>query len=247
MVSNCLEIRLYAIGRGRDAFELFDLRKLDDEKHLERLFLLLSPDQLLGGGTEALLRQTDSAYKDITGKLYQDYKKLRDQLIAFLTGEASGPKLPMLKAIEVAQKILDRILFIAFAKRTDLLPDKLLERAKSERNAFLPQPLWQNFQALFQAIDKGNNHLHIWEYNGGLFAPDAVADALTIPDPLATDLANLGQWDYRSDVPVTVLGHIFEQSITDIERLRAEARGEELPKVSKSKRQGVVYAACDVA
>jgi N-6 DNA Methylase len=241
LVSNCLEIRLYAFGRGRDAFESFDLRELDDERQLERLFLLLSPDQLLGGGTEALLRQTDSAYKDITGKLYQDYKKLRDQLIGFLTGEASGPNLAMLQAIEVAQKILDRILFIAFAERTDLLPDKLLERAKSERNAFLPQPLWQNFQALFQAVDKGNDHLHIWEYNGGLFAPDAIADALTIPDPLATDLANLGQWDYRSDVPVTVLGHIFEQSITDIERLRAEARGEAPPKVSKSKRQGVVY------
>jgi N-6 DNA Methylase/TaqI-like C-terminal specificity domain len=241
LVSNCLELRLYAFGRGRDAFELFDLREIDDEGQLERLFLLLSPDQLLGGGTEALLRQTDNAYKDITGKLYQDYKKLRDQLIGFLTGEASGPKLAMLQAIEVAQKILDRILFIAFAERTDLLPDKLLERAKSERNAFLPRPLWQNFQALFQAVDKGNDHLHIWEYNGGLFAPDAVADALMIPDPLATDLANLGQWDYRSDVPVTVLGHIFEQSITDIERLRAEARGEEPPKVSKSKRQGVVY------
>jgi hypothetical protein len=241
LVSNCLEIRLYAFGRGRDAFELFDLRELDNEKVLERLFLLLSADQLLGGATEALLRQTDSAYKDITGKLYQDYKKLRDQLIAFLTGETSGPKLAMLQAIEVAQKILDRILFIAFAERTDLLPDKLLERAKSERNAFLPQPLWQNFQALFRAVDKGDNNLHIWEYNGGLFAPDAIADALTIPDPLATDLANLGQWDYRSDVPVTVLGHVFEQSITDIERLRAEARGEEPPKVSKSKRQGVVY------
>ncbi len=241
LVSNCLEIRLYAFGRGRDAFELFDLRKLDDERELERLLLLLAPDQLLGGGTEALLRQTDSAYKDITGKLYQDYKKLRDQLIAFLTGETSGPKLAMLQAIEVAQKILDRILFIAFAERTDLLPDKLLERAKTERNAFLPKPLWQNFQALFQAVDKGNDHLHIWEYNGGLFAADPIADALAIPDPLATDLANLGQWDYRSDVPVTVLGHIFEQSITDIERLRAEARGEEPPKVSKSKRQGVVY------
>jgi len=241
LVSNCLEIRLYAFGRGRDAFELFDLRDLGDERVLERLFLLLSSDQLLGGGTETLLRKTDSAYKDITGKLYQDYKALRDRLIAFLTGEVSGPKLALLPAIEVAQKILDRILFIAFAERTALLPDKLLERAKTARNDFLPQPLWQNFQALFQAVDKGNDHLHIWEYNGGLFAPDTIADALTIPDPLATDLANLGQWDYRSDVPVTVLGHIFEQSITDIERLRAEARGEEPPKVSKSKRQGVVY------
>jgi hypothetical protein len=55
-----------------------------------------------------------------------------------------------------------------------------------------------------------------------------------IPDPLATDLAILGEWDYRSEVPVTVLGHIFEQSITDIEKLRAIACGEEAPKVSKA-------------
>ena len=40
---------------------------------------------------------------------------------------------------------------------------------------------------------------------------------------------------------MTVLGHIFEQSITDIERKRAEARGEAAPKVSARKRTGVVY------
>lgn len=241
LVTNCLELRLYAFGRGREAYERFDLRDLGDEKELERLVLVLSAAQLLEGGTDVLLKQTDTAYKDITGKLYLDYKELRDQLIAFLTGEASGPKLPMLQALEVAQKVLDRILFIAFAQRTDLLPDKLLEKARSARNDFIPQPIWQNFQALFRAVDKGDSRLYIDEYNGGLFAADPIADTLTIPDPLAERLADLGQWDYRSDVPVTVLGHIFEQSITDIEKLRAEARGEEPPKVSKSKRQGVVY------
>ncbi|HSK28964.1 MAG TPA: N-6 DNA methylase, partial [Candidatus Limnocylindria bacterium] len=51
----------------------------------------------------------------------------------------------------------------------------------------------------------------------------------------------LGEWDYRDDVPVTLLGHLFEQSITDLERLRAESRGEAAPKVSKRKREGVVY------
>ena len=38
-----------------------------------------------------------------------------------------------------------------------------------------------------------------------------------------------------------MLGHIFEQSVTDIERMRAEARGEAPPKVTKRKREGVVY------
>lgn len=241
LVSNCVEIRLYGFGRGRDAFELFDLTKLDDPRELERLWLLLSAARLLGGATDILLRETDSAYKDITSELYVEYKGLRERVIAFLTGAADGPKLPMAKAIELAQKMLDRILFIAFAERTELLPGRLLERAANARNEFLPEPVWKNFQALFREVDIGNEGRGIWAYNGGLFAPDPDADALVLPDPLTEQLAALANWDYRSDVPVTVLGHIFEQSITDIEKLRAESRGEEAPKVSKRKREGVVY------
>jgi len=241
LVSNCVEIRLYGFGRGRDAFELFDLTKLDEPRELERLWLLLSRSRLLDGGTEALLRETDSAYKDITNELYVEYKGLRDQLIGFLTGSVDGAKLPMSTAIELAQKYLDRILFIAFAERTDLLPAKLLERASKARNEFMPEPYWRNFQALFREVDGGNEGRGIWAYNGGLFAVDPVADAIVLPDPLTEQLAALANWDYRSDVPVTVLGHIFEQSITDLEALRAESRGEEAPKVSKRKREGVVY------
>jgi len=241
LVSNCVEIRLYGFGRGRDAFELFDLREIDNPRELERLWLLLSAARLLDGSTETLLRETDSAYRDITNQLYVEYKGLRDRLLAFLTGAADGPKLAMLPAIELAQKYLDRILFIAFAERTDLLPTKLLERASKARNEFMPEPFWKNFQALFREVDVGNEGRGIWAYNGGLFAADPVADAIVLPDPLTEQLAALANWDYRSDVPVTVLGHIFEQSITDLEALRAESQGEEPPKISKRKREGVVY------
>ncbi len=241
LVSNCVEIRLYGFGRGRDAYEAFDLTKLDDPHELERLWLLLSAERLLGGVTEALLRATDSAYKDITDDLYLDYKSLRDRLIAFLTGSVDGPKLAMAAAIEVAQKTLDRILFVAFAERTDLLPGKLLERAANARNEFRPEPFWKNLQALFHEIDVGNEGRGIWAYNGGLFAADAVADPVVLPDELTKPLAGLANWDYRSEVPVTVLGHIFEQSITDLEKLRAESRGEVPPKISRRKREGVIY------
>ena len=241
LVSNCMEIRLYGFGRGRDAYELFDLTKLDDHQEHERLWLILTAARFLTGVTDALLRDSDTAYKDITDKLYVEYKTLRDRLITFLTGAIDGPKLPMASAIELAQKSLDRILFVAFAEGTDLLPAKLLERAATARNEFSPEPYWKNFQTLFREIDVGNEGRGIWAYNGGLFAPDAVADAVVIPDPLATDLGALRRWDYKSDVPVTVLGHIFEQSVTDLEKLRADSRGEEPPKISKRKREGVVY------
>jgi len=241
LVSNCIEIRLYAFGRGRDAYELFDLTRLDDPEEHARLWLLLSAERLLGGATEELLRATDGAYRDITDKLYVEYRSLRERLIAYLTGASDGPKLAMLPAIEVAQKLLDRILFVAFAERTDLLPARLIERASKARNEFMPEPYWKNFQALFREIDTGNEGRGIWAYNGGLFAPDPVADAIVLPDALTEQLAALANWDYRSDVPVTVLGHIFEQSVTDLEKLRAEGRGEQAPKVSKRKREGVVY------
>ncbi|MGD0719437.1 MAG: N-6 DNA methylase [Roseiarcus sp.] len=241
LVSNCLEIRLYGFGRGRDAYELFDLTRLDEPEEHARLWLVLSADRLLGGATDRLLRETDSAYKDITDELYRQYKGLRDRLIAFLTGSADGPNLPALAAIEPAQKLLDRILFIAFAQRTDLLPDRLLEDASKDQNKFVPQPIWMNFLALFRAVDRGNDRLAVWAYNGGLFARDPLADTVVLPDALAQDVAQLGQWDYRREVPVTVLGHIFEQSITDIEKLKAESKGEAPPLVSKRKREGVVY------
>jgi len=241
LVSNCTEIRLYGFGRGRDAYELFDLTKIEDAHELERLWLLLSAKQLLGGATEALLRQSDSAYKDITNELYKDYSKLRERLLSYLTDAADGPKLAMAMAIEIAQKLLDRILFVAFAERTDLLPDKLIERAAKARNEWRPEPYWTNFLALFHEIDVGNEGRGIWAYNGGLFAPDPVTDKIILPDLLTEQLVALANWDYRSDVPVTVLGHIFEQSITDIERLRAISRGQEPPKVSKRKQFGVIY------
>jgi hypothetical protein len=241
LVSNCVELRLYGFGRGRDAYEPFDLSKLDDRYEQERLWLLLSAGRLLGGATEALLRETDSAYKTITNELYEQYSTLRSSLMQFLTDAADGPELTLAAAIEPAQKILDRILFIAFAQRTDLLPEKLLERAASRKNEFTPEPIWKNFLGLFAGVNEGSASLNIWPYNGGLFAHDPAVDRLILPDHLTERLAALGGWDYRDDVPVTLLGHLFEQSITDLEKLRAESRGEEAPKISKRKREGVIY------
>lgn len=241
LVSNCVELRLYGFGRGREAYELFDLTKLDEREEQQRLWLLLSAERLLGGATDALLRETDSQYNTITDELYVQYSALRGRLIQFLTDSAQGPKLPLASALEPAQKIMDRILFIAFAQRTALLPERLLELAVKTTNPIRPEPIWRNFLGLFRGVDEGNSHLNIWPYNGGLFLHDSVADAVELPDELALSLASLGEWDYRDDVPVTLLGHLFEQSITDLEKLRAESRGEALPKVTKRKREGVVY------
>ena len=78
--------------------------------------------------------------------------------------------------------------------------------------------------------------LDIRKYNGGLFADDPVLDGLKVPDEVFGMFDSLAEYDFRpasaipaeevvSDkrlVDVEILGHIFEQSIDDLEKLQAE-------------------------
>ena len=239
LVSNCAEIRLYAFGHGRELYETWDLGRLDDPAEHERLWLLIGVQNLLSGRTATLLDDSANEQKDITDRLYVDYKNTRDMLIQTLKDQP--PQLTWLAAIEHAQTILDRVLFIAFAQSTSLLPERLIQKAWNQKSPFRPNAAWENFTGLFDAVNKGNPALDIPAYNGGLFARNAIIDALGLSNYVCENFARIADYDFSSDVPVSVLGHIFEQSVSDIEKMRAEAQGQPPPKTSKSKREGVVY------
>jgi type I restriction-modification system DNA methylase subunit len=246
LVSNYLEIRLYSYGEGRQAYETFDLRRLAEPEEYARAQLLLSAENLLGGRTAELLEESRRENKDITNRLYGDYKTLRSDLIGEVRRER--PEMDPLAAIRTGQTILDRILFIAFAEDTSLLPPKSIEKAYEHADPYHPRPVWETFQSLFNAIDTGlPKALNIPRYNGGLFAPDETINALAIPDHICEGFKRLSEYDFASEISVTVLGHIFEQSIADVEQLQAEARGDAPPEKKTSgtsgrrKRDGVVY------
>jgi hypothetical protein len=218
LVSNMVEIRLYAVGYTRQVYERFEILELaDSDAAYQRFRLLLAADRLLSGESAKLLRESALAEKEITQKLYRDYKTWRINLLIALmqSTEKSAEEL-----IEPVQKLLDRVLFVAFAEDRGLLPSKSLSQAWSHRDPYHPRPVWDNFQALFRAIDHGNPALSIPAYNGGLFAADPVLDALAVPDDACRMFAELGGYDFAEDVSVTVLGHIFEQSVSDIEQLK---------------------------
>jgi hypothetical protein len=245
LVSNMIELRLYGFGEGTTAYEAFRLDRLTDPAEYARFMLLLSADSLLSGRTLDLLKQSRVEDRDITDSLYHDYKALRLKLIGAV--QVADPAIAPLDAIAVAQKILDRVLFIAFAEDTGLLPDNTLSQAFVTRDPYNPRPVWDNFRGLFNAIDKGSEALKIPRYNGGLFRQDDTINALALPDDVCEGFKTLGDYDFASEVSVTVLGHIFEQSIADVERLQAQARGEETEEeratgtTGRRKRDGVVY------
>jgi hypothetical protein len=224
LVSNMVEIRLYAVGHTRQVYERFDILELADSDAAYRRFrLLLAADRLLTGETAKLLQESAQAEKEVTQKLYRDYKTWRINLLIALIQSTGKPAESL---IEPVQKLLDRVLFVAFAEDRGLLPQKSLAQAWSHHDPYHPRPVWENFKALFRAIDKGNAALGILPYNGGLFAPDPTLDDLAVPDDACRMFAALGDYDFADDVSVTVLGHIFEQSVSDIEQLKELAGGE---------------------
>ncbi len=220
IVSNMLEIRVYAMGRGRQAYERFDLLDVaDSAREYWRFMAVLAAPALLAGDVQTLLADSASTERDITQQLYLEYKTLRLQTIIALH-QANGGEPG--QYITLAQKILDRVLFIAFCEDRGLLPEKSLDDVVKSRSRYNPLPIWNNFQGLFRFIDIGNaSDPLISAYNGGLFALDPQLDGLKLPDDACKALAALGKYDFASDVPVTVLGHIFEQSIDDLEKLQA--------------------------
>lgn len=245
LVCNYVELRMYGFGEGTEAYEVFQLDRLTEPAEYARFMLLLSAENLLSGRVADLLQESRREDKDITDSLYNDYKKLRLDLLSGI--QQADPALPGLEAISLAQKVLDRVLFVAFAEDTGLLPQNTLESAYEARDAYNPRPVWDNFKGLFRAIDKGSEALKIPRYNGGLFRDDPAIDCLTLSDEICGGFKVLGSYDFASEVSVTVLGHIFEQSIADVERLQAIARGEEeepekaTGTTGRRKRDGVVY------
>ncbi len=150
LVSNMIELRFYGFGEGTSAYEVFRLNQLTDPEEYARFMLLLSAENLLSGRTADLLKESRSEDKDITDSLYQDYKDLRLKLLSAV--QKADATINALDAIAVAQKILDRVLFIAFAEDTGLLPDNTLENAFVARDSYNPRPIWDNFKGLFRAI-----------------------------------------------------------------------------------------------
>ncbi len=228
IVSNYRETRLYAKSRGSGAYELFRLEDLAEEAGFLRFVALLGRDAMLSGPSwdqsplAQLLVASERTEHEITAKLYAEYRGLRARLFGELRRRHSN--IPPEELLGYAQTILDRVLFLAFAEDRQLLPRDTLAHAYEHRDPYNPLPIWKNFAAVFRSVDRGSEALGIPAYNGGLFAENPDLDELEISDEMCRAFKELGDYDFGDDVSVDVLGHIFEQSITDLEQLRHEAR-----------------------
>ena len=227
IVSNFSTIRLYHRTKGALAYEEFTLQELRDRDRFNEFYCLFERGGLLQSALRqlpraaALLEKTQTRQKEVGDELYKSYQFQRLRLIEHLMVDQ---KKPLDEAIRIAQKLLDRIIFIAFCEDRGLLPEKSLEATQKDIRTYsrATNPAWENFLDLFTAIDKGaKGKRQINKFNGGLFEADPAIDSLELEDEhWTTGFANFGTFDFSEEVNVEVLGHLFERSITTLEKLR---------------------------
>lgn len=226
IVSNFREIRLYNKQRSEAFYEKFEVLDLDKESEFKRFYFLLSKENLISKDGESvvdlLAKETTTEELDVTKKFYSEFKAIRLSLLNHLID--NNKEIPQEILLEKTQKLLDRFIFTLFCEDTvELLPAEITKKTyERAMNSFATgdERVWNEFKGLFQAIDKGREMPHINAYNGGLFKPDEILDNLHIKDSFWKEIIKLSEYDYQTDLNVNILGHIFEQSISDLEEIK---------------------------
>ncbi len=233
IVSNFRITRLYHKSKGQTAYEEFDILNLHEEKEFKRFYFCLNKDNLINKNAtspmDLLIQQSSVADIDISKEFYSEFKQVRKLLYNHIVENNSNYDKKLL--LEKTQKLLDRFIFIFFCEDTaGLLPHNTVENIYNmAKNSFSLEPcrIWEQFRGLFVAIDKGNSNVNppINAYNGGLFKYDEILDRLIIKDEVFEHIKKLARYDFESDLNVNILGHIFEQSLSDLEAIKNEIDG----------------------
>jgi type I restriction-modification system DNA methylase subunit len=247
--SNFHKLRFYVDDATE--YEEFDLYNLDKET-FKRFYLYLRKEGLLDKNIPKLLRQETKFHEEnITKSLYKDYSSFKNSF--FQNVVENNPQYDKLLLFKKSQKFLDKVLFVLFAEDKGLVNTnsivQIVEKWNDLKNdAFdTPKPLYQLVVLFFNNLFKGKydqkGSVLIPEFGGEIFAPDEVLDTLIVDDTvLKDDLLKLSRYDFNTDVDVNILGHIFEHSLSEIEEVEAELKGEIADKTKgKRKKDGVFY------
>jgi len=224
-------------------FNLFELTQ--DEFNL--MYLCLSSNSIENDLPLKLKSESISQEDLITKKLYKDYSLFKRELYQNLIVLNQGyDKLLLFKK---SQKLLDRFLFLFFAEDKFLLPPNSVRLILDDWEDLIEKdvevPLYNRFKKYFGYLNTGfkGKRYDVFPYNGGLFKSDDVLDNILIDDKLLFfHTKKLSDYDFESEVDVNILGHIFENSLNEIEEVSNELKNGEVDKTNtKRKKDGVFY------
>lgn len=233
IVSNFEEIRIYHRSTGYLKYETFNFIELLTDDTLNRFLFILSSNQLFWRGDKKspmdnLFEQRRALEKNITESFYRDYKRLRTELLYNIQQQNlntlfEGKNINALQFLSVTQKLVDRLIFMCFVRFSLNIRNTLQESIDlvNKLPAHDDYLLWEIIKKLFKSYDIGYN-AQIPPFNGGLFAPDSLLENLIVTNVyLEPFIKFILGYNFRSELNANILGHIFEQSISDLEEIKA--------------------------
>jgi len=244
ITSNFQKIRFY-IDNAIEHLE-FDLFNLSFED-FQILYLSLAFENISKDIPKRIKDESLTEESDITKKLYKDYSTFKRELYQNILEQ--NPTFEPLLLFKKTQKLIDRFLFLFFAEDRGLLQPNsvrtIVDRWQKLKDLDAYSPLIDNYRKYFGYLNTGytSNDLIVFAYNGGLFAPDEVLDKIEVNDELLKKhTLKIAKYDFASEVDVNILGHIFENSLNELEEVQAEIKGEVVEKTkTKRKKDGVFY------
>ena len=244
ITSNFEKLRFYIDNAIENVeFNLFQLT----EKEFELLYLCLAFENISKNIPKKIKEESVNQENQITKKLYQDYSVFKNNLFHNLT--ALNPEYEPLELFKKSQKLIDRFLFLFFAEDRQLLPPNsvrlILDDWKDLQERDVEIPLYDRYKKYFEYLNTGykGKRYDVFAYNGGLFKPDAILDTVKIDDAvLYNHTLKLATYDFASEVDVNILGHIFENSLNELDEMKAQLEGAIIDKTkTKRKKDGVFY------
>lgn len=224
-------------------FNLFTLT----EDQFKLLYLCLGYDNISKNIAKKIKDESLSEEDVITKKLYKDYSLFKRELHQNLV--LLNPDFDPLELFKKSQKLLDRFLFLLFGEDRQLLPPNSVKIILQQWNQLKELdeyiPLYERFKKYFGYLNTGfkGKQYDVYAYNGGLFKPDTILDTIKIDDDLLyKHTLKISEYDFASEVDVNILGHIFENSLNELDEIKAQLEGQVIDKSkSKRKKDGVFY------
>lgn len=236
-----------------------------------RLYFLLHHDFLIEEGEQSavssLYAKRAVRQLEIRDGFYEVYYQIRTDLHQAIRQATTQfkPAPTRDQLLEATQRLLDRLMFIYYCEDHPqaLIPHDTVSSVTTSARLLPGQSrskVYDSLKLLFQEVDAGSYHTNIIKidgYNGELFKDHPIIDHIDLPDELydrvyvARDYGRKvrsirGVWglhvyDFWLELDEHLLGHIFEQSLSDLKAMDAPAPVSIAEKLRERRQIGIFY------
>lgn len=215
----------------------------------------------------ALLYEKSAAQRlEVRDSFYQAYYDIRTDLYQAVRKAAADLDHPdRQQLLGATQRLLDRLVFLYFCEDH---PQQLIPRTTVQKvcDAARLMPgtsgskVYRALKDLFREVDAGSpagNKIRIFGYNGELFKDHPIVDRIDLPDALhdkqylvsdgkrgqrrVSGVWGLHEYDFWSELNEHLLGHIFEQSLSDMGAVGTKGERTAAERLRERKKHGIFY------